>query len=217
VVALSGPDRSPEAVGLNSRKCLFESSSMTDRMPPIAAEAEQRAASDAFRAQRNVDVFGPFVPLLRSPELMLRLQQVGIHCRYNSAMGLRLTEFAILMVARRWNQKVEWAIHAPVAAEAGVAPATIAALLAGERPVVLAEDEALVFDSVCELWSTDCWTDAMYATMTKRFGDRGVIDLIGTIGYYATIAQVMNVARTEAPGGFSMPELPQGSAFIVAR
>jgi 4-carboxymuconolactone decarboxylase len=184
---------------------------MSDRMPPLSSEAqspEQREAAALFKAQRNIEVFGPFVPLLRSPELMLRLQQVGIHCRYNSAMGLRLTEFAILMVARRWSQKVEWAIHAPIAKEAGVADATIAALLRGERPASMAEDEAMMFDAVHEIWEGGGWSDATYASMTAQFGEKGVIDLIGTIGYYATIAQVMNVARTEAPGGFEMPPLP---------
>jgi 4-carboxymuconolactone decarboxylase len=158
-------------------------------------------------------VFGPFVPLLRSPELMLRCQQVGIHCRYNSAMGLRLTEFAILMVARRWSQNVEWAIHAPIAADAGVGSETIAALLEGRRPDMMAEDEAVVFDAVCDLWDSGGWSDSTYAAMTSRFGEAGVIDLIGTVGYYALLAQVMNVARTDAPGGYVMPPLPRGRIF----
>jgi 4-carboxymuconolactone decarboxylase len=180
-------------------------------MPPLddAAMSEaQRAAAESFRSYRGNPVFGPFIPLLRSPELMLRFQQVGGHCRYRSAMGLRLTEFAILMVARRHAQSVEWAIHAPIAAEAGVSAETIAALLEGRRPATMADDETMVFDAITELWSHDGWSDQTYAAMTERFGEAGVIDLIGTVGYYATIALVMNVARTPAPGGFAMPRLP---------
>jgi 4-carboxymuconolactone decarboxylase len=183
---------------------------VTDRMPPLSRDEQspaQRDAAGVFKAQRNTEVFGPFLPLLRSPELMLRLQQVGLHCRYNSAIGLRLTEFAILMVARRWSQKVEWAIHAPIAAEAGVSPETIRALLAGKRPDAMAEDEMIVFDAVAEVWDSGGWCDETYARMTARFGEDGVIDLLGTIGYYAAIAQIMNVARTAAPGGFEMPDL----------
>jgi 4-carboxymuconolactone decarboxylase len=185
---------------------------MTDRMPQLAPDAmtpEQRAAAEEFRGMRGNAVFGPFVPLLRSPELMLRFQKVGGHCRYRSAMGLRLTEFAILMVARRHSQSVEWAIHAPIAAEAGVAADTIEALLQGRRPPAMAADEAMVFDAVTELWSHDGWSDATYAAMLERFGEAGVIDLVGTVGYYATIAMIMNVARTEAPGGYRMPRLPE--------
>jgi 4-carboxymuconolactone decarboxylase len=184
---------------------------MTDRMPPIPPSEltpAQREAAAVFKSDRGKEVFGPFVPLLRSPQLMLRFQQVGIHCRYNSAIGLRLTEFVILMVARRFSQSVEWAIHAPIAAEAGVAPDTIAALLDGRRPPAMAADEAAVHDAVVELWSTHAWSDATYAAMLARFGEEGIIDLVGTAGYYASLAMVMNVARTDAPGGFQMPRLP---------
>jgi 4-carboxymuconolactone decarboxylase len=104
---------------------------------------------------------------------------------------------------------VEWAIHAPIAAEAGVSDATIAALLEGRRPPAMAEDEAFVFDAVQELWSAGGWCDATYGAMLARFGEAGIIDLVGTVGYYATIAMVMNVARTAAPGGYVMPRLPE--------
>jgi 4-carboxymuconolactone decarboxylase len=94
-----------------------------DRMPPLADDAmtpAQKAAAEQFRALRGVDLDGPFVPLLRSPGLLQVLHQVGLHCRYNNALGLRLSEFIILNVARRYDQSVEWAIHAPIAEKAGV-------------------------------------------------------------------------------------------------
>jgi 4-carboxymuconolactone decarboxylase len=186
---------------------------MTDRMPPIpdaAMTPEQRAAAAEFSSFRGNPVFGPFVPLLRSPELMLRFQKVGGHCRYRSAMGLRLTEFAILMVARHFDQSVEWAIHAPIAESAGVSPGTIEALLQGRRPPAMADDEAMVFDAVHELWLMKTWCDATYAAMLQRFGEAGIIDLVSTVGYYSTIAMVMNVARTAAPENYRMPHALEG-------
>ncbi len=93
---------------------------MPDRMPPIPeAEQteEQRAAAVAFASARGNPVFGPFVPLHRSPELMLHFQKVGGYCRYRNALGLRLSEFIILMVARRHSQDVEWDIHSRSAAK----------------------------------------------------------------------------------------------------
>ncbi len=184
---------------------------MTDRMPPLPPEQltpEQAAAAQAFAGDRGTPVFGPFVPLLRSPDLMLHLQRVGAHCRYRSAIGLRLTEFVILLVARRHAQSVEWAIHAPIAAESGVEGETIAAILEGRRPPGMSADESLVFDAVHELWDHRGWSDATYAAVNERFGEAGIIDLVGTVGYYATLAMVMNVARTAAPGDFRMPPLP---------
>jgi 4-carboxymuconolactone decarboxylase len=185
---------------------------MSDRMPPIAPQQmtpEQTEAAHAFALSRGKPVFGPFVPLLRSPELMLRLQSVGEHCRYHNAIGLRLSEFVILLVARRLNQSVEWAIHAPIAAEVGVSADTIRAVLEGRRPVEMSVDEALVYDAVHELWLSGGWSDITYGGVLARFGEPGVVDLVGTVGYYSTLAMVMNVARTEAPGGYQMPRLPQ--------
>ncbi|MET0213454.1 MAG: hypothetical protein ABW292_10650 [Vicinamibacterales bacterium] len=58
-----------------------------DRLPPIPADKqtpEQQKASEAFRANRKQDVFGPFVPLHRSPEVMLRAMAMGDFLRYRT-------------------------------------------------------------------------------------------------------------------------------------
>jgi 4-carboxymuconolactone decarboxylase len=179
-----------------------------DRMPPLADVAmtpAQKAAAEQFRALRGVDLDGPFVPLLRSPGLLQVLHQVGLHCRYNNALGLLLSEFIILNVARRYDQSVEWAIHAPIAERAGVAAATVTAIHEGRRPSAMSDDETLVYDAIRELWESNGWSDVTYATLLQRFGEAGIIDLAGTVGYYSTLALVMNATRTQAPGGFKMP------------
>jgi 4-carboxymuconolactone decarboxylase len=181
-----------------------------DRLPPIPAAAltdDQIAASEAFLASRGTAVFGPFVPLLRSPEMMLRVQKLGEQCRYHNRLGLKLSEFIILMVARRLGQPVEWAIHAPIAEKAGVSPDTIAALAEGRRPASLDAEEALIHDALSEMWAHNQWSDATWAAVTSRFGEDGAIDLVVTAGYYALLANVMNVARTMVPPGPGLPKL----------
>lgn len=168
----------------------------------------QRTAAQAFEAQRGTPVFGPFVPLLRSPELMPRLAAVGQHCRYANALGSRLAEFIVLLVSRRFSADLEWDIHAPIAERAGVAAATIADLKSGRRPQAMAADEALVYDTVEELWRHHGLSDASYAAVVAAFGEAGVIDLTATVGYYATLALVLNVARTPSPSGKTLPRLP---------
>src|SRR5436309_14689770 len=94
-----------------------------DRMPPIAADKlseAQNAAIEAFKAARSVDISGPFVPLLRSPEAMNRARAMGDYLRYRSALPPRLREFVILMTARRWTQQYEWNAHQPLALQGGV-------------------------------------------------------------------------------------------------
>jgi 4-carboxymuconolactone decarboxylase len=179
-----------------------------DRLPPMPPDslspAQQRSAAELASGPRGA-VFGPFVPLLRSPDLLSPLQKAGEYLRYRSALPPRLSEFAILIVARRWNQQFEWHIHAPIAAKAGVSDDNIAAIAAGCRPGHMAADEAVVHDFLQELQNNRSVSDATYARMLALFGERGVVDLCGLCGYYTTLAMVMNVARTALPEGVPPP------------
>lgn len=172
-----------------------------DRLPPIPAERwtdGQRQEAEAMIAGPRGAVLAPFIPLMRSPELMGHVQRIGEYLRFRSAIGVRLTELAILVTAAEWQQAVEWAIHAPIAEREGVAPETIAALSRCERPPRLADDEAAVYDVCIELHRERRVRDATWARAIAQFGEAGVVDLIGINGYYALLAMVMNAARTPA-------------------
>lgn len=172
-----------------------------DRLPPIPPElwtAAQRKGAEAMIAGPRGAVLAPFIPLMRSPELMGHVQRMGAYLRFRSTIGVRLTELAILVTASEWQQTVEWAIHAPIAEREGVAPATIDALSRRERPANLADDEAAVYDICIELHRERQVSDASWARAISQFGEAGVIDLIGVNGYYALLAMVMNAARTPA-------------------
>jgi 4-carboxymuconolactone decarboxylase len=170
-----------------------------DRLPPIAPEhwnAARREVAQAMIAGPRGAVLAPFVPLLRSPELAGHVQRVGEYLRYRSAIGVRLTELAILVTAAEWQQAVEWAIHVPIAEREGVSPALIAALERRERPASMADDEAAVYELCIELQRLHRVSDATWARAIALFGEQGVVDLIGINGYYALLAMVMNAART---------------------
>jgi 4-carboxymuconolactone decarboxylase len=175
-----------------------------DRMPPLA-EAQmtdaQKAAVAEFRAARDAGLSGPFVPLLRSPELLNRTRAMGDYLRFRSALPPRLSEFTILLTARRWSQNYEWAVHAPIARQAGIAAETIAAIEADRRPDAMTEDEAAIYAFCDELQRLQRVTDATYDRALERFGEKGVMDLVGIAGYYSLLAMVLNTARTPVPDG----------------
>ncbi len=179
-----------------------------DRLPPIPpvdwSEAQRREAEAVIAGPRGA-LISPFVPLLRSPELMGHAQRMGEYLRYRSALGQRLSELAILLVARAWSQPVEWAIHAPIAAREGLAPEVIAAVGEGRRPPAMPADEAVVFDFCSELQRDRQVSDATWAAAMQHLGEQGAIDLIGLVGYYSLLAMVMNAARTPAPDGPPLP------------
>ncbi|MBV7537272.1 carboxymuconolactone decarboxylase family protein [Duganella sp. sic0402] len=184
---------------------------MDDRLGPIPfagmSAAQQVAAQAVIDGPRGA-LYGPFVPLIRSPELMSAAQRMGEYLRYRSAIGTRLTELAILVTARQWSQQVEWAIHAPIAREYGIAEEAIAAIAARQRPTRLLEDEALVYEFCVQLQQLQRVDDATYAAALAAFGEQGVVDLMGINGYYTFLAMVMNAARTPAPASSAAP-LPE--------
>lgn len=161
----------------------------------------QKDAARRLASGRHGAVIGPFIPALRSPELALRLEKLGEHLRLANALGRRLTELVILLTAREWNQPFEWHVHAPLAAQAGVSANVIRAVAEGRKPARMKRDEAIVYDFVAELHRAKSVSDSTYRRAVTAFGEAGVVDLLGAVGYYTTLAMLMNVARTPVPSG----------------
>ena len=185
-----------------------------DRLPPLAldqmTEAQRKAAEELIAGPRK-GVKGPFIPLLRSPELLARLQKVGEYLRFQSALSTRINEFVMLIVAREWTQEFEWFIHLPLAAKAGTSTETLAALAQGQRPSTMADDEAIAYDFTTELLARHGVCDATYARTLATFGEQGLMDLTGLIGYFAAISMVLNVAHTppESMTGPALARFPR--------
>lgn len=179
-----------------------QGSPRTARMPEIPdnelTDAQKQAAAEIAAGPRG-RISGPFIPLLRSPELLNRVQKLGEYLRYNSALPPRLSEFLIVLVARTWTQGTEWHAHRSLALKGGLKPEIVDAVKEGRRPDAMAEDEAALYDTYTELQLNRCVSDATYAQLQKLYGDRGVVDAIGILGYYTLLAMVMNTTRVPAP------------------
>lgn len=173
-----------------------------DRLPPLDpatwTEAQRRCAEEIVAGPRGA-VISPFVPLLRSPELCTHAQRMGEHLRYRSAIGLRLSELAILVTARHWDQQVEWAIHAPIARREGLAAETVQAIAEDRTPAFSREDEAVVHAFAQESLREHRVRDTTWARALELLGETGVVDLSGIVGYYTMLSIVMNAARTPPP------------------
>jgi 4-carboxymuconolactone decarboxylase len=178
------------------------SSTRSARMPEIPdneqTDAQKQAYAELAAGPRG-RVGGPFIPLMRSPELLSRVQKLGEYLRYNSALPPRLSEFLILLVARTWTQGTEWYAHRALALKGGLKPDVVAAVKVGRRPDGMAEDEAALYDTYMELQLNRSVSDATYAKLQKLYGDRGVVDAVSILGYYTLLAMVMNTTRVPAP------------------
>jgi 4-carboxymuconolactone decarboxylase len=175
-----------------------------ERMPAIARErmsAAQKEAHDEIASGPRGAVFGPFVPLLRSPELTRRLQKVGEYLRYQAALPRKISELIILLTAREWTQQFEWHHHLPQALAQGLSEKVAQAIAEGRRPEDLGADEEIAYELCRELRDNHSVSDETYSRALDRFGEQGVVELVVLHGYYTLMAMVMNVARTTLPEG----------------
>jgi 4-carboxymuconolactone decarboxylase len=174
-----------------------------DRLTP-----EHREAIAGFRQLRRTDVFGPFIPLLWSPEVMMRTAALGEYLRERSVFPPYLSEFMILIAARHWTQQYEWSLHCPIAIGAGVDRHVVEAIAAGHRPAVMSEEQTILYNLCTELVATQGVSDAVFASALASFGEQGVVEAAVIIGYYSMLAMVLNTARTPPePGGPTLQPL----------
>lgn len=182
--------------------------------PTFKKLAESELSPEQLKVYRDVaggprgGVRGPFNALLRSPELCDRVQKVGEYLRYNSSLPARLNEFAILITARHWDAQYEWHAHHVHAMKGGLKPEVAADLAQGKRPANMQDDEALVYDFCSELHRDKQVSEKTLAAALKKFGERGVVDLIGVSGYYTLVSMILNVDQHPLPEG-TPPPLPK--------
>ena len=179
-------------------------------IPPSSYTAEQKQAAAEFEAARKVPVFGPFEPLMYSPQVMSQARAMGDYLRYKSAIGTTLSELAILVTAREWTQDYEWYVHQPIALKAGIKPAIADAIADGRRPDGMSPDEEIVYEFSTELHRNKRVSDSTYARAEARFGKQGVVDLTGINAYYTLLAMQLNMAEYELPkGGKQLERMPR--------
>ena len=184
-----------------------------DRLPTIPTDKyspEQKQVAEEFLAARKVVVFGPFEPLMHSPQVMNQARSMGDYLRYKSALGNTLSELVILITAREWTQDYEWFVHYPIALKSGIKKEVADAIAEGRRPVGMTEDEEIVYDFSTELHKNKRVSEPTFARADRRFGKKGVVDLTGINAYYTLLAMQLNVAQYQVPkDAFKLTRFPE--------
>ncbi len=190
-----------------------------ERMPEIPpermTEAQKKAAAELSKGPRG-SVRGPFVSIMRSPGFMDPCQKLGAYVRFDCPLDMRIREMAALMGARHFTQQYEWFVHVPHAVKSGLAPSIIDAIRDGYRPSRMARDEEVVYEVMTELLNNKGVSDPTYQKALDQFGEPGIVDLVGTAGYYIMIGLIMNVSRTAIPDGEPLPLAPLPDQVVPA-
>jgi len=179
------------------------------RFKPLSYETmtpEQRKLVESILAGPRTSVDGPFNVMLRSPEMGDLAQKLGAYARYHTSLPPRLNEMVILITGRFWTAQFEWQAHRKNAEKVGLSPTIIQAIAEGKRPKEMQADEEAVYNFCTELLRTHHVSDAVFQAAKEKFGERGVVDMIGVMGYYQLVSMLLDVDDYPLPAGMQ-PEL----------
>ena len=177
-----------------------------DDLAPEQMDATQRAVVDEAVAGKRGRIPGPLRIWIRSPELGRHAQRLGAFLRYDTTLEPRLSELAILVTARTWTAQYEWFAHKREALKAGLDPAIIDAISARQTPSFADPAAQAVYDYSLALHETHHVTPALHAAAVAALGERGVVELVGLLGYYTLVAMTLNAFEFDLPAG-ETPEL----------
>ena len=182
------------------------------RFPPLKAEelnAAQKAWAEMIAAPpRNAKFTNPpYRAYIRNPDLAPRLTAMSEYLRWNTSLPPRLSELAILITARQWTAQYEWFAHYPLALKGGLDPSIANDIAAGKRPANKKDDETALYDLAMALYVDKKVSDAIYKAALEKFGERGIMDIIGIIGYYDITSMTLITMQAAAPND-SVPPLP---------
>lgn len=177
---------------------------------PDTMDADQRRVHDKIISGRRGKIQGPLRAALHNAELADRWQALGELLRYRTTLTPRLSELAILVTGRHCRSPFEWYAHRLEAEKIGIEPAILDALLAGQTPPGLDDDEAIVIRYATELNQHRSVSDATYARALARFGERTIVELTALVGYYTMVAMTLNAHEIPLPEGetpaFPLPQ-----------
>ena len=177
-----------------------------DLPPEAAMTPEQRAACAEAAAGIRGRVPAPMIAWIRNAELAARGQKLGELLRYQTTLEPRLSELAILVCARHWTSHHEWTAHKREALKAGLDPAVVAAITARRTPALGDAREQAVYDVASTLLATGRVPQPLYEQGLSALGERGMVELVGILGYYGLVALTLNAFELGLPAAFA-PEL----------
>ena len=162
---------------------------------------EQRRIWDECKAGPRGSVPPPVHVWLKSPGLADHAHKLGAHVRFGTPYTSKQTEIAILVTARYWTAQFEWAAHVRLGLQAGLRPEQIDAIAERRTPEFDDADDLLVYEFAHGYYKNHRVNDDIYDRVRARWGDQGVVDLAGLIGYYSFVSVTLNVFEVPTPPG----------------
>ena len=184
------------------------------RLPPIPPETMEpplraihdRMAADVDRffhgfVARRPDgaLIGPFPALLRFPRFGEPAWAYVRALVEYSTLPQRAHEVALLVAGAAFASRYELYAHERVAAQVGLSPTKIAAIVAGQRPIDLDREEMVAYNVAHLLSRGGTLPETTYRVAVDTFGDKATGELIFLVAGYAMLSIVMNAFDAPVP------------------
>jgi len=180
------------------------------RLPDVDAENlddEQQRLYDALMSRPEVaamGLVGPFGVWMQAPRMGVAMSRLGREVRFEASLPTNVTEVAICTTGAHFRASFEFAAHRVMAIRAGVDAARLDRLAAGADPG-FEGDERAAHSIATELLRDHRISDGAYADGADRFGARGMVELVTTVGYYSLISLMLNGFEADLPEGMTDP------------
>ena len=161
---------------------------------------QQRSAYDEAAAGPRGHAPAPMAAWIRNPELARRAQKLGELIRYEISLPARLRELAILVIARHWSADHEWQVHSKEALKQGLSADAISDIEHGRSPAFESPAERLAHDFTRSIIDSRSVPGPLYDAALAAFGEKGVVELVGVVGYYTFVSMTLTTFEIGAPG-----------------
>ncbi len=119
------------------------------------------------------------------------MAHLGTHIRFETSLDGYVREFAVLVTCGTLECEYEWSAHEKQLRELGGTDQTVNAVR-DRNPAALSEQDRIVYAVVTEILENHRISDGTYAQARERFSEAQLLELLGTVGYYAMLACVLN-------------------------
>jgi 4-carboxymuconolactone decarboxylase len=173
------------------------------RLTPITSKdqvpAKDHAIVDSIIGSRGA-LQGPFSMFLHCPEFAGRAAHLGAFVRFEGSLDMRARVLAAMTAAREFEAEYVWGAQTGGARRQGVPESTITAIRE-KHTRGMAPEDAQVVEFTQQLLQKHRVDDATFKAIQERFGNEGLIELTGAIGYYSMLAMTVNACQLEAASG----------------
>jgi 4-carboxymuconolactone decarboxylase len=178
-----------------------------DSLDDLGKSLYDKIDADARSGRSLAGFKGPYGIALYSPRVTEADQRKNDYLRFDSTIGRRLYEVAVLVTARELNHQFEWSAHEPAALKAGVEQPVIDAIKYRRPLSGLQPKDAAIIQVGRELFRSQRVDSKTYADALKLFGPKELVDVVSVMGNYSAIAILLNAFDQQlAPG--QQPLLP---------